>query len=133
MYDTTNPDWVPSLKMGYEPDHTPDQECYTRLQLRKKRKIDAAKDAADDDGLETGVACQTDMHLDMVDGTCQTDVDMFEVSRMEEELQRLKADNQRLQTEASEAKRQAERASFCVEPLRNDEQKLKFYTGKLPL
>ena len=101
MYDTTNPDWVPSLKMGYEPDHTPDQECYTRLQLRKKRKIDAAKDAADDDGLETGVACQTDMHLDMVDSTCQTDVDMFEVSRMEEELQRLKADNQRQQRQAT--------------------------------
>ena len=103
MYNTTNPDWVPSLKMGYEPDHTPDPERYTQLQLRKKRLMQP-KNAADDNGLETGVACQTDMHLDMVDGTCQTDVDMFEVSRMEEELQRLKADNQHLQTETSEAK-----------------------------
>ena len=96
--------------MGYEPDHIPDPEHYTWLQLRKKRKIDTAEDAADDNGLETGVACQTDMHLDMVDGTCQTDVDTFEVSR-------LKADNQHLQTETSEAKRQAERESFCVESL----------------
>jgi len=70
--------------MEYEPDHTPDQDCYTPLQLQKKWKIDAAEDATDDNGLETGFACQTDMHLDMVDGTCQTDVDMFEVSRMEE-------------------------------------------------
>jgi len=80
LYNTTNPDWVPSLKMGYEPDHTPDPERYTQLRLREKRKIDAAEDAADDNGMETGVVCQTDMHLDMVDGTCQTDVDMFEVS-----------------------------------------------------
>ena len=131
MYDSTNPDWVPSLKMGYETYHTPDQERYTRLQLRKKRKMDAAEDAADHEDLETGVACQTDIHVNMVDVTCQTDVGMFEVTRMEAELQQLKKDNQRLQTETSEAKQQAERASFCVESLQNDEQKLKFYTGKL--
>jgi len=63
--------------------------------------------------------------------TYQT-VDMV-VSRMEAELHRLKADNQCLQTEASEAKRQAEMASFCVETLQDDEQKLKTDTGKLPL
>ena len=90
-------------------------------------------DAADDEDPETGVACQTAIHVDMVDVTCQTDIGLFEVTRMEAELQQLKKDNQRLQAEASEAKQQAERASFCVESLQNDEQKLKFYTGKLPL
>lgn len=130
MYDSTNPDWVPSLEMGYETYHVPDQERYTRLQLRKKRKMDATED---DEDLETGVACQTAIPVDMVDVTCQTDIGLFEVTRMEAELQQLKKDNQRLQAEASEAKQQAERASFCVESLQNDEQKLKFYTGKLPL
>ena len=113
--------------MGYETSHTPDQERYTRLCLRKKRKIDAVED----EDLETGVACQADIHVDMVDAVCQTDLDMFEVTRMEKELQQLKIDNQHLQTEAADAKQQAERASICVESLQKDEQKLKFYTGKL--
>ena len=88
-----------SLKMGYETYHTPDQEHYTRLQQRKRKM-----DAADDEDLETGVACQTDIHVDMVDVICQIDVGVFEVNRMEAELQQLKKKNQRHQTEASEAK-----------------------------
>ena len=90
LYDSTNPDWVPSLKMGYETSHTPDQERYTRLCLRKKRKIDAVED----EDLETGVACQADIHVDVVDAVCQTDLDMFEVTRMEKELQQLFEDRQ---------------------------------------
>ena len=114
--------------MGYETNQIPDQERYTRLQLRnKKRKVDTVED----EDMETGFACQTDVHVNMVDVASQTDIDVFEVTRMETELQRLKEDNQHLQTEASEAKQQAERACFCVESLQNDEQKLKFYTGKL--
>ena len=77
MYDSTNPTW----KMGYETYHTPDQENYTRLQQRKRKM-----DAADDGDWETGVACQTDIHVDVVDVTCQIDVGMFEVTRMEAEL-----------------------------------------------
>ena len=68
--------------MGYETYHTPDQERYTRLQQWKKRKMDAA----DDGDRETGVACQTDIHVDMVDVTCQIDVGVFEFTRMEAEL-----------------------------------------------
>ena len=60
----------------------------------RKEKMDAAEDAADDEDLESGVTCQTDIHVDMVDVTCQTDVGMFEVTRMEAELQQLKNDNQ---------------------------------------
>ena len=60
--------------MGYETYHTPDQERYTRLQLRKKRKIDAAED----EDLETGVVCQTNIDVEMVDLACQTDSGIFE-------------------------------------------------------
>lgn len=127
MYDSTNPDWVPSLKMGYETPHTQDLERYNRLQLRKKRKVDAAAEDAD---LDTGVACQTD--VDKADVACQTDIGMFEITKMEAELPKLKENNQRLQIEISEAKQQVQRASFSAESLQNDEQKLKFYTGKLP-
>ena len=63
----------------------------------------------------------------------QTLVCLFDVARMEAELQQLKEDNQRLQNEISEAKQQVQRASICVESLQNDEQKLKFYTGKLTI
>ena len=125
MYDTTNPDWVPSLKMGYETYHAPDQERYARLQLRKKRKIDAAEDAADED-LETGVACQTDIHVDVVDVACQTDIGMFDVARMEAELQQLKEDNQHLQNEISEAKQQFKGHPFVLNHCRMMSRNLSF-------
>ena len=60
MYDSTNPDWVPSLKMGYETLNTQDQERYARLQLRKKRKVDVTEDATVEE-VETGIACQMDV------------------------------------------------------------------------
>ena len=133
LYNSTNPDWVPSVKMGYETYPTPDQERYTRMQLRKKRKMDAAEDVADDEDLDTGVACQKNIDVALVDVACQTYSGVFDVVKMEEVLWQLKKDNRHLQTEASEAKQQAERASFCIESLQNDEQKLIFYTGKLLL
>ena len=133
MYDSTNPDWVPNLKMGYETNHTPDQERYRRLQLRKRRRMDTEDDAKEDEHLETGVACQTDRCVDAVDVACQTDVHVSDIIRMEAEFQQLKEDNQCLQTGVSDAKHQAEKASFCVESLQNNEKKLKFYTGKVLL
>ena len=35
LYDSTNPDWVPHLRMGYEVE-APDKERYERLEQRKK-------------------------------------------------------------------------------------------------
>ena len=132
LYDCNNPDWVPSLKLGYERSQAPDQERYTRLQVRNKRRKVSTVDCTttvEDEDTETGVACQTDT-VDSIDVACQTDVDAFELARMHAELQQLREDNQCLRTETSKAKQQVERASFSVESLKNDEQKLKFYTGK---
>ena len=106
------PMWVPSVKMGYETYYTQDQKRYTRLQLRKKRKIDASEDVADDEDLGTGVACRTDITVEMVNVACQTDFGIFDFVKIEEKLRQLKEDNQHLHTEASEAKQQVERASL---------------------
>ena len=38
LYDTTNPDWVPSVNMGYASYHGPDQERYKRAEQRAKRE-----------------------------------------------------------------------------------------------
>ena len=35
LYDSTNPDWVPHLRMGYEVE-APDKERYVRSEQRKK-------------------------------------------------------------------------------------------------
>ena len=32
LYDTTNPDWVPSVNMDYTSYHGPDQERYKRAE-----------------------------------------------------------------------------------------------------
>ena len=55
LYDSTNHDWVPNLKMGYETNHSPDQERYRRLQLQKRRRMDTEDDVKEDENLETSV------------------------------------------------------------------------------
>ena len=38
LYDTTNPDWVPSLRMGHTISQAPSQDRYNRAERRRKRK-----------------------------------------------------------------------------------------------
>ena len=64
LYDSTNPDWVPHLRMGYKIE-VPDKERYERLKQRKKRKLQCASvdhevDVAIADGGKADAICQTD-------------------------------------------------------------------------
>jgi len=40
LYDETSPDWVPSVKMGWE-TKTPDTSRYARTEKRKRKRIDS--------------------------------------------------------------------------------------------
>ena len=84
LYYDTDPDWVPTLKLGYEVKRC-DTGRHTRLQERKKRKrkSDAAEallqlqlKRPNQQGSEEvkvkDVACQTDEVL-QIEEACQTD------------------------------------------------------------
>ena len=77
MYDKTNPDWVPSLKIGLRLTTPQIRNVTLDCSCERKETMEAAEDSADDEDLETGVACQTHIHVDMVDVSCQTDAGMF--------------------------------------------------------
>ena len=79
MYDSINPDWVPSLNMGYQTNNTSNVECYRRLQLQKRGRTNTEDDAKEDKHLETGVACLTDTCLEVVNVTSQTDVHVSDI------------------------------------------------------
>ena len=64
LYDSTNPDWVPHLRMGYEVE-APDQVRYASSELRKKRKMEYASgehevDLPIADKGKVDAVCQTD-------------------------------------------------------------------------
>lgn len=68
LYDSTNPDWVPHLRIRYEVE-APDKERYVRSEQRKKRKLQYASgehegehevDVARTDGEKVDAICQTD-------------------------------------------------------------------------
>lgn len=121
MYDTTNPDWAPSLHLGYTVSQTPSQERYERtVQREKRRRIDSTGD-----DLPTGVACQTD-YVETISTGCQTDDDfMNEYTRLKSENENLKNENECLTMKLA----MAEETVLSCEHLKNNDDLLKFYTG----
>ncbi len=114
---------MPSLKMGYA-NQVPDEKRHARLRKRKRLEDADLEDTVENDGnAETGVASQTCVLL--VDAACQTDNTMEDLMKMEEELKQLRQEYQDLKNENA----QKTDASFTVDVLKTDEQRLKFYTG----
>ena len=54
MYDDTNPDWTPSLHLGYDVA-VPDEARYNRLQQRNTRRVSTVE-CEDAETMETGYA-----------------------------------------------------------------------------
>ena len=66
LYDSLNPDWVPSLKMGYDVGCPNDLERYNRLVKRRQileRQVSNKRKKSDDD-LEDGGNSEQDGEVD---------------------------------------------------------------------
>ena len=103
VYDSTNPDWVPSARMGYVATSTYSGERFVRLKRRpstpnstggnKRRVVDAPVDDDKDASLETDHHPPTDTFLaldatetDAVTGcACQTDLEGESIESMKME------------------------------------------------
>lgn len=126
MYDTTNPDWAPSLHLGYSASQTPSQERYERAVLREKRR---RIESAGDDDLPTGVGCQTD-YVETVSTACQTDDDfMNEYTRLKSENETLKNEKESLTMKLA----MVEETVLSCDRLKDNDDLLKFYTGTFKL
>lgn len=142
LHDTTNPDWVPSKEMGYIINQIPDEQRHSRLESRKRRRStmpnpamagrveDPGSEAVDESSeCKSGVACQATVEL--LDKEAQTSSDGC--AEMREELALIRRDNQSLLDSLLQLKHNVsfDMFSFTAEFLENNEEKLKFYTGKL--
>ena len=128
---------MPSQKMGYEISDPPDLERYSRLEerRRKRRRVDISVSSScggtssadvnmcEEDGQTREVSCQTEPErTTTVDVACQTDMDF-------EEMRRTEQDHNQLQIKIT----LYEKVTLSEEALKNNEQKLKFYTGMLDI
>ena len=129
LFDQNNPDWVPTLKMGYS-SGKPDCSRHQRHEERKKRAkdIDAAhvllelhqvKRVRQESDPVPGVACQTD-------DARNSDEKM---DRLETGLERLRKDNQAMRGEVAHLKSCGAQKNLSPDTLKEDPQLLKFYTG----
>ena len=126
MYDTTNPDWAPTVNLGHNKVNpatsASDTSRYQRaLDRTEKQKDNEAASAliqlgeitssTSDSNAETGTTVQTDLSGVMISG-------------MQAELQRLIIDNQRLKDELKQ-----KTVDFDVDFFKEDNEKVKYYTG----
>ena len=128
LYDSTNPDWAPSLQLGHnkvtDVAAARDTDRHQRVLGRKRKKldIDAAsvlvelQDAAPEiaeTATETGMASQTELHSTTI-------------AAMQTEIQQLLSENLRLKTDlqVSIEKTKLERDFF-----KENDEKVKYYTG----
>ena len=146
LLDSTNPDWSPSVNMGYHTCKRTDTERYHRAQ--KRRRQVAVHDASDSDqssmeegedqamirsagdSLVTIVATSTTTATHSAIG-CQTE---GYLEKLEEDIKDLRGDIERLRLDNLSLKEQLAKASgdanaLTPENFKNDPTVLKFYTG----
>ena len=108
LFDQTNPDWIPTLKVGYDNLSNPDRARHRLVEQKKQaRDVDAAwsllelhdhqvKRVYRENSEVPGVACQTEDTED----------------KLQTEVERLQKDNQVLRSEIADMK-------FCGEKYNN--------------
>lgn len=132
LYDITNPDWAPTLKLGHrkvDPAATTrDSSRHQRAVERKDRKknVNAAKALLE---LQCGPRQEANVDVnDMEDidsGTgTQTNLSSSTVEAMQEELQRLITENRELKEKLA-----VEQNKFDQNFFREDDEKVRYYTG----
>lgn len=121
--------------MGYSVSNAPDQSRYSRLEKRKRRRtsnVEQCEESVEvtaEESLETTVECQ--VKAKSVDTEVQTTSEFMDsYTKMATEISSLRKENQRLLDSSFELKSKADVSCLTAEFLKNNEDKLKFYTGE---
>ena len=131
MYEDTNPDWVPTLKLGWDAA-VPDVARYQRSEQRKRRRVESFDDTENEAEEVNEPQCSNRIFVDVA---CQTDDCNWLLEKEEEvyayklEITKLKEEKYALQNEIDGLKKKLDNTSISAECLKDNEQKLKFYTG----
>lgn len=143
LFDETNPDWIPSLKLGYNDKRnvTADYMRYQRLERRKERNQDVVVERVKRPRLEENSEHQLSADDDLVSCVaghlvqsvgCQTDITKDlekEAEELRAEVEMLQKDNQELRNEIMGLKARCIQSSPSLEDFKENSQLLKFYTG----
>ncbi|XP_041362560.1 uncharacterized protein LOC121378453 [Gigantopelta aegis] len=136
LYDETNPDWVPSLNLGYKQCTSTDPgQRYSRLQNRKETKQTraAALTLLDLNALfeEGGAVSSTDTKPEVDNET--EDAHMSDPEKLRvatAEIVVLKEENEKLREEIKTLEKVVFKLkSHKPEDFENDDDKVKYYTG----
>lgn len=136
LHDSTHPDWAPSLKLAGETgqtgkderatDFTSRKRCamarYNRVQQRRTQASSSGSVAQEQDspGMNT-----TEAYNDVMDAFETVEEDMC-TSKV---CSKIQADHQRLLTDNITLKSQLATEKISMDTLRDDEKKVRFYTG----
>lgn len=131
LHDSTHPDWAPSLKLAGETGQTGKAErsrkgCvmgrYNRVQQRRAQAPSSGSVAQEQDspGMNT-----TEAYNEVIDAFGAVEEDMC----TSEVCSKIQADHQRLLTDNINLKCQLATEKISIDTLRDDEKKVKFYTG----
>ncbi len=120
VYDLNNPDWAPSVNMGYESSES--CQASRRYQRLKERNKSAASTSSkesnlsyDDDSVP-GIACQTELTGVMIDDR-------------EKLIKSLQHDNMILRQDLIQAKEDNSTNTISLEAFQKKDDLVKFYTG----
>ncbi|XP_064487682.1 uncharacterized protein LOC135399877 [Ornithodoros turicata] len=139
LFDDCNPDWAPSLHLGYNAEPAHDGR-YKRLMARHSRSRQAPPDANQHVDISPETAMDITVHdtdvavdeCDMQQGnftaepvsgmSCQTDMTADHIHQLEVEVASLRK-------EMRAAKEDLLASKFTEEALRDDDEKVSFYSG----
>lgn len=135
LYEETSPNWIPSLKLGWDAE-VPDSERYYRAEQRKRRRLDDDVEVVEEPTgtVEEEIDINTE-RVKMLDVACETDDCLWmldkatEVNALQTEVAQLKEEKRCLQAEVTYLKKRLQSSSLSAESLEEDKNKLKFYTG----
>ena len=128
LYETTNPDWVPTLHMGHKVT-VPDQERHKRAEERAKRKRVVSEVYTSTKSKVAAVAIEAPIQTI----GCQTEpAFMLEYMQLQTDNDRLRKENDKLIKQNDELRMKVaylERTRVSSENLQRSDHILKFYTG----
>ena len=139
LFDENNPDWAPSLNLGYEGMDSIEAKSgrYERAVKRSTKRAfdelepetDHEKQKADDEIADEGnsVSTQTDLSMKDLDEDKAKKKD--DISHLQTELEVTREENKKLYLTAKKLKQEVEDYSLIEASFKDDDEKVLYYTG----
>ena len=142
LFDSTNPDWVPSLKLGYEEESSTAARQVAQVSARHSRAISRSRKRTIAEVNETPDPELADVDVETPENECGTQTDLTmadideesmrhcdEVKQLQEQIEALKDSNEQLIQTVNELKQQVDDSSMNEASFKDKDEKVLYYTG----